>query len=61
MKEKDFPGEILEMVWRLEKVAVAFHGKKIPYKQFKKDFTFILLKLVALLLNLELLRQEKGK
>lgn len=44
-------GEILDVVWRLEKIAVDFHGKRILKKEFMDSFLNVLLQLVVLLIN----------
>ena len=58
--DRNIPGKILDTVWKLEKIAIDFHGKKILWGKFKKDFTVILLELVGILINCEMLNQEKG-
>lgn len=58
MTEKVKSGEILDVVWRLEKVAIDLHGKKISEKNFMEIFTKIMLQLVCLLINFKL-QEEK--
>jgi len=56
---RHIPGKILDTVWKLEKLAIDFHDKRIFWAKFKKDFTVILLELVGILINCELINQKK--
>jgi len=58
MDESKFSGKILDTVWKLEKIAIDFHGKKILKKQFIKDFSDICLELTGLMIELHL--NKKG-
>jgi len=52
MDENKFSGEILDTVWKLEKIAIDFHGNRIDRKQFIGEFSDIALELTLLLIKL---------
>ena len=54
MSESKLSGEILDTVWRLEKIAIDFHAKKILKKQFIADFSSVCLALTGILIELHL-------
>lgn len=54
MSEEKIAGEILDAIWKAEKLAVDFHGKKITKKQFIEYACDPLLELTGLLINLHL-------
>jgi len=58
MNEKEVSGKILDTVWKLEKIAIDFHGKKILEKQFTENFQRVLLELVGILIDLHI--KKKG-
>jgi hypothetical protein len=58
MNEKEVSGKILDTVWKLEKIAIDFHGKKILEKQFIKSFQDVLLELVGILIDLHIKKRE---
>jgi len=58
MNEKEVPGKILDIVWKLEKIAVDFHGKKIIEKQFMERFQDVLLELVGILIDVHIKKRE---
>lgn len=58
MNEKEVPGKILDTVWKLEKIAIDFHAKRILKKQFIADFSNVCLELTGILIELHL--NKKG-
>jgi len=59
MDEKKLSGEILDAIWKAEKIALDFHGGQISMKQFMKIISGAMLELTGLLINLHLLKTEK--
>lgn len=54
MSEEKIAGEILEAIWKAEKIAIDFHGKRITKKQFIKCASEPLLELTGLIISLHL-------
>jgi len=59
MNEKKISGEILDIVWKLEKIAIDFHSNRILKKQFIKDFSDVALELTLILIQLHQLKTNK--
>ena len=59
MSEKKLSGEILDTVWKLEKIAIDFHSNKILKKQFIKEFSDVALELTLNLIQLHQLKTKK--
>jgi len=59
MKEKDYPGKILDLVWRAEKIAVDFHSGVLTWEEFKPPFLNLLLELTSSLIDFHLLKIKK--
>ncbi|MBA7493843.1 hypothetical protein ES702_04408 [subsurface metagenome] len=59
MSEREFSGKILDTVWKLEKIAIDFHSKRILRKQFISEFSDVALELTLNLIQLHQLKTEK--
>jgi len=59
MSERKISGKILEIVWKMEKIAVDFHGNRIGVKQFIREFSNVALELTQALISLHFLEGKK--
>lgn len=60
MKEKDFPGMILDLVLEVRELAVDFHRGALTWEEFKPPFLNLLLELTSTLINIHLFKIKKG-
>jgi len=61
MSERKIASRILDIVWKMEKIAVDFYGQRILKKQFIKEFSDVALELTQTLIDLHFLETKKGR
>ncbi|MBA7497105.1 hypothetical protein ES702_07714 [subsurface metagenome] len=58
MSEAKIASKILDIVWKMEKIAVDFHGKRIFREQFIKEFSNVALELTQALIELHFIGKK---
>ncbi|MBA7609388.1 hypothetical protein ES703_16579 [subsurface metagenome] len=59
MSEIELASKILDTIWKLEKIAIDFHSKRIFKKQFMKEFSDVALELTLNMIELHRLPTKK--